>query len=173
METLSHLRLSREETRPFKSTNMLLSSLRKEDFRFLSKYSKNDSASDLSKKIICKLSSLDITSKLSNCSDAWETSHQSWLSWSCHCYDHEIPKDKYTSKKSWTCCVKDWVRWGCRGWRTRRPWLCSTCSQTAWNREKVKTRTKLVNYYLVTKIVGQLLSIFSYLMPFESTNLSP
>ena len=64
METLSHLRLSREETRPFKSTNMLLSSLREEDFRFLSKYSKNDSASDLSKKIISKLSSLPQSSQI-------------------------------------------------------------------------------------------------------------
>ena len=64
METLSHLRLSREETRPFKSTNMLLSSLGKEVLRFVSKYSKNDSASDLSKKIICKLSSLPQSSQI-------------------------------------------------------------------------------------------------------------
>ena len=64
METLSHLRLSKEDTRPFKSTNMLLSSLGKELLRFVSKYSKNDSASDLSKKIISKLSSLPQSSQI-------------------------------------------------------------------------------------------------------------
>ena len=55
----------------------------------------------------------------------------------------------HTSKKSWTFCVKDWVRWGCPGWRTRRPWLCSTCFLTAWKVEKVKTTTNLENFSLV------------------------